>query len=146
MGGGRERWSGSYGSFVWRVVWVVVMEGGLAEVVVVEVGMVAMEGNHELSMKAPNVRCWVCCCWFRGSSTSRRRRKEDSTWNSRTKLPPKARRRKQILILFSHICRSAITIIYIVDIGEQEPNNSKWKDKKIREYPNSTIFPLFSTT
>jgi len=37
------------------------MEGGLAEVVVVEVGMAAMEGNHGLSTKAPN--CYVQRKW-----------------------------------------------------------------------------------
>lgn len=37
-------WKGSHGSSIWRVVWVVV----------VEIGMAAMEGGHGLSMKAPN--------------------------------------------------------------------------------------------
>ena len=94
------------------------------------------------------VTCSENGSWFRGSSTSRRRRREeDSAWNSRTKLPPKVRRRKRILILFSHICRSAIIVIYIVDIGEQDlDNSSKLKYKQIREYPNNTIFPLFSIT
>ena len=77
VGGGRGRWSGSHGSSVWRVVWVVVMEGDLAEVLVVEVGMAAIEGSRGLSMKTPIFTCNRNGSWFRGSSTSRRRRRRE---------------------------------------------------------------------